>query len=160
MDPVLKNVARYVRDLLNYDEQLIKIGRVNAEQEASDENYIAIDSITQASKFSSGSKFNGQSEETNLYARQRRNVTISFYGKDAYENVDNFTMLQLSQKSNDLQFQYETTIFPATNIIDVKQLLGATYANRLDVSVNIAYNKQKTINTLRIDELKSELLQD
>lgn len=160
MNPVFKDVARYVRDLLQYDEQLIKIGRVNEEQESSGVNYIAVDSVQQARRISSGTSFDGDTEQEDLYARYNQIITLSFYGEDAYQNADDFLMLQKSQLSLDLQYTHGISVFGASNIIDIKQLLGSTYANRLDISFTVSYNKQKTINTLRIDELQSEFLID
>ena len=53
-NPIAKNVARYVRDLLDYDEQLIKFDRENTQQNDLVTNYIVINTSSPQTVISHG----------------------------------------------------------------------------------------------------------
>lgn len=151
MNPAVKLALLYVRDLLEFDEQSMTPGRINEEQVDFATNYIAIDSLSDSRALSSGNKFDGDAETMTLAKNYRETVTISFYGKDAYEISDDFIMLSGSEKATQLQESLGFTAYTSPSTIDVKMLTGQQYRNRLDVSVVCVYNKTKNISTLRID---------
>ncbi len=159
-DPLLITIARFVRDLLQYDEELISIGRNNEELENATEQRIAVDSVTGSSLLSTSKKFDGDAEKMHLSTKNIKSVTISFYGNNAYDVVDDFVLMQKTQLSYELQKQYEIAVKLASEVLDVKLLTGSTYVNRLDVTINVVYNKKKSIDTLRIEDANTSILFD
>jgi len=160
MNKVLISVAKYIRDLLSHDEQLIKIGRSDEELENSTDNYIAVDALGPAQRLTQGKKFDGDAEVMMHSVKYRQEITLSFYGVDAYDLANDFILMQSDQLSYDLQNQLQITVLKADSIIDVKLLSSDTYVNRLDVSFSLLYNKQKEISTRRIDELQYTLIEN
>ena len=158
VSPEIKLVSRFVRNLLDYDPNLIEFGRLNEEQENSSLNYIAIDSVLSSNPLAKGSSFNGDTEVQKRTRMFQKDFTISFYGVDAYTNKDLFEMMIGDQKSYDLQFELKVKVFPPKGSIDVKQLMGASYANRIDVTVNVVYNKSIEVSVKRIDTLNHTLI--
>lgn len=159
-DPLLIAVARFTRDLLSYDEELISIGRNNDKLENATDNRIAIDSTSPSSRLSSSTNFDGDEEKMHLSAKMQKPVVLSFYGLNAYDVADDFILMQKSQLSYDLQNEYGISVYLISSVLDVKQLTGSSYINRLDVSINVVYNKSKIIDTLRIDESQLSLISD
>ena len=156
-NPVLKKIYLFTQDLLDYNEDLLHIGRTNEELENSTENKIAFDSTSNATRISSSKSFDGDAEIMTLSTRWSQTVTLSFFGNDAYDVVDDFINMQLSQLAYELQYQNEITVKLASDILDIKLLTGSTYVNRLDISLNVLYNKKKEIAIRRLDELQQQL---
>ena len=87
MSDTLTAVAKVIRDLLPYDEQLIRIGRQNFEQEDFETNYIVIDALGDALLTSSTETFDGTAEELSVGGVWRGPVTLDFYGSGTYNRA-------------------------------------------------------------------------
>lgn len=151
MNPALKQLARYIRDLLIYQESLILFGMDNEELINSQENYIVVDGLSNSSE-GFAEVFDGNTEEMTYFKTTKGQVTISFYGVDAYENLSNFKLLQHSQKSYELQRDLGLAVFLPTNTTNLKNLIGSKYANRQDMDLVLQYEESIDVATLRIDE--------
>lgn len=157
MNKPLRLTALFVRDLLGHDEALIKIGRMGDNIEDFTTDYIGIDSLAPATRLSISEQFDGDAEEINHSQNWRIPVTISFYGDNAWENVTKLVLLSSSQAGFDLQKKHGLGFFIARDITDVKILTGQQYGNRYEVMVNVQYNINIDIDTLRIDTARLEV---
>lgn len=154
MNP-LKAMAIMVRDLLPHDEQLIRLGRDNFEQEEMDDAYIVVDSLA-------GSKIGN----TQSYADEVLSVgdvwslavTLDFYGTGAYDRVRRFALIFKSQQAAELARNLGITTHSAKNLQNVKQLTGQQYGERWQIEVAVWSSDQVNIDTLRIDETQLEFL--
>jgi hypothetical protein len=62
MNESLRLTALFVRDLLGYNEQLIRIGRQNYDIDDFTIGYIGVDSLGAAQRLASGEKYDGNTE--------------------------------------------------------------------------------------------------
>ena len=74
----LRKTAIFVRDLLDIDEQLIRIGRINFELEDMSSPYIGIDALGGSRHLAKSEKYDGEAEEMTYVSRYSAPVTISF----------------------------------------------------------------------------------
>lgn len=159
-DEVIVNVARFVRDLLSYDENLIEFDRENIKQELITDSYIVINSDSPVTTLTTGTDYDGDDEEMTYSASLQRPITLEFYGSDAYANKDKFRLLSKSQTAKELSKDYAFTIFNVTGETDIKKVFGSTYGNRVHLEFNIQYCPAEVIETLRIDTGVFEFLVD
>lgn len=125
--PHLKAVARFVRDLLDYDEQLIKFDRRNVQASDFSTSYIVVNGSLPQSVLARGQRFNGDAEVMTYSASVSHAIVLEFYGDKAYVNAESFMMLSESQHANELRRTHSLTIMAVSNIIDVGQLLGQSH---------------------------------
>jgi hypothetical protein len=131
--------AKYVRDLLNHPEALIKLGRVNFERKQFEMDYIAIDSLTAEIPLSIGEKY---ADDVMTYSSfTKKAFIVDFYGLNAYENVKKFKHLLRSQKSAELQDTYKIAVFGLSAITDVKELAGQQYGNRIQCELMVQFSE-------------------
>ena len=157
MNESLRLTALFIRDLLTYDEQLIRIGRQNYDITDFTIGYIGVDSLGASRRLASGEKFYGTLEQMTFQQQWIAPVTISFYGTDAWATATNFALLIQSQKSLELQESAGIGIFQASGLTDVKMLTGQQYGERQELSLNVSYATSADIDTLRIDTAQIEL---
>ena len=157
---ILKNVARLVRDLLEYDEQLIKFDRENMPESDFVTSYIVVNSSAIVNQTSVGKRYDGDAEEMTHINSQSRQIILEFYGDNAYENADRFALLAESQKAYDLKRNLDLTVGRVSSSTDVGQLLGKFYGNRVHLEMNVQFNTAATVETLRIDTAQFEFLED
>ena len=155
----LKQLALYVRDLLAYDEQLIRIGRESFVMEDFDTNYIVVDSIGPDNRISRGNSYDGELEVQTLTARLEAPCTINFYGNDAYTNATKFIVMMGSQLSQDLQDSLGVTVFTVSSLTNIKALNGQQYGNNIELQLNMQYNQTIELDVLRIDTEQFEITQ-
>lgn len=158
--PHLKAVARFVRDLLGYDEQLIKFDRRNAQVSDFSTSYIVVNGAMPQSVLARGQRFNGDAEVMTYSASVSHAIILEFYGDEAYSNAENFLMLSESQRANELRRAQGLTIMAVSNITDVGQLLGQTHGNRVHLTFNVQYAPAHDVQTLRIDTPQFQFLED
>jgi len=103
MNESLRLTALFVRDLLTYDEQLIRIGRQNYDITDFTIGYIGVDSLGSSRRLASGEKFDGTLEQMTYQQQWQAPVTLSFYGSDAWSTATTFALLIQSQKALELQ---------------------------------------------------------
>lgn len=151
-DPILIKLALVIRDLLEHDESLIQFGRLNAEQEQQNLNYIVIDSLGQETPMSKSESFNGTTEQMTYSVHVSKPVTVDFFGDAAYSLARKLKLLQPSQKSKTLQFAQGINMQSFRGPTDVRQLTGYQWGNRLQLETNVQYSVSENVGTLRIDE--------
>lgn len=79
--PHLKAVARFVRDLLDYDEQLIKFDRRNVQASDFSTSYIVVNGSLPQSILARGQRFNGDTEVMTYSASVSHSIVPSFTGR-------------------------------------------------------------------------------
>lgn len=157
MNPILVAVAKFVRDLLAYDEQLIRIGRQNFEREDFETNYIVVDALGQAQRVGSLETYDGDTEIATYGAVWRLAVTLDFFGDGAYSRALEYVNRARSQAAHDLKRTLELEVHQPGGITDVKQLTGQQYGERVQVEFTAEYSVDTAIDTLRIDEAQLEI---
>lgn len=158
--PHLKAVARFVRDLLDYDEQLIKFDRRNVQASDFSTSYIVVNGSLPQSVLARGQRFNGDAEVITYSASVSHAIVLEFYGDEAYRNAENFLMLNDSQAAKELRRKHAITIMAVSNITDVGQLLGQSHGNRVHLTFNVQYAPARDVQTLRIDTPQFQFLED
>ena len=151
-DPILIKLALVIRDLLEHPESLIQFGRLNAEQEQQNLDYIVIDSLGQEVPLSKSETFDGEEEVMTYSVHVSKPVTVDFFGENAYTLARRLKLLQPSQKSKTLQFAQGINMQSFRGPTDVKQLTGYQWGNRLQLETNVQYSVSENFDTLRIDE--------
>lgn len=158
--PHLKAVARFVRDLLDYDEQLIKFDRRNVQASDFSTSYIVVNGSLPQSVLARGQRFNGDAEVMTYSASVSHAIVLELYGDEAYRNAENFLMLNASQAAKELRRKHAITIMAVSNITDVGQLLGQSHGNRVHLTFNVQYAPARDVQTLRIDTPQFQFLED
>jgi len=157
MNESLRLTALFIRDLLGYNEQLIRIGRQNYDIDDFTLGYIGVDSLGAAQRLASGEKYDGTLEQMTYQQQWQAPVTISFYGSDAWTTATNFALLIQSQKSLELQESLGIGVFQASGLTDVKMLTGQQYGERQELTLNVRYSTSADVETLRIDTAITEI---
>lgn len=158
--PHLKAVARFVHDLLDYDEQLIKFDRRNVQASDFSTSYIVVNGSLPQSVLARGQRFNGDAEVMTYSASVSHAIVLEFNGDEAYRNAENFLMLNDSQAAKELRRKHAITIMAVSNITDVGQLLGQSHGNRVHLTFNVQYAPARDVQTLRIDTPQFQFLED
>lgn len=158
--PHLIATAKFVRDLLEHNEQLIKFDREDMAQDDFVTPYIVVNGSGVATKLSTGSNFDGENEIMNYNESYQQGVIIEFYGDDAYINARKFSLLNPSQKAADLKRQLQISISHVKTSTDVKQILGSAYGNRMHLEMNVNYCPSVNVETLRVDTAEFEFIED
>lgn len=155
-----KMMAKYVRDLLDYDPNLIHPDKKNFAQDDFSTSYIVINTSLPATRLSRGRSYNGESEVMNYNDTAQKTFTIEFYGDNAYNNASRFAVLNDSQKARDIRYLTGITVLSVSNETDVKQMIGSSYGNQINVEVNAQINRAFDVDTLRIDTPQIEYTED
>lgn len=157
--PAVVAVAKFVRDLLTYDEQLIRIGRQDFEREQFEKAYIVVDDLGEAQRIASGEEYDGSTgvESMNLSIVWRGPVTLDFYGDDAYARALDVATRMRSQAAAELQQGLGLAIFTPSGITDLKQLTGQQYGERVQMTLTVHLTNSVDIDTLRIDTAQLEI---
>ncbi|EPR2254944.1 phage neck terminator protein [Yersinia enterocolitica] len=158
--PHLIAVARFVRDLLDYDEQLIKFDRRNIISSDFAMSYIVVNGSLPQSVLARGQRFSSDAEVMTYTAAVSHSIVLEFYGYNAYTNAESFLMLSESQLANELRRKNALTIMSVSNITDVGQLLGQSHGNRVHLNFNVQYAPARDVQTLRIDTPQFQFLED
>ena len=158
MNESLRLTALFIRDLLVYGEQLIRIGRQNYDITDFTIGYIGVDSIGPARRLASGEKYDGTLEVMQYQQQWIAPVTVSFYGDEAWSTAANFALLIQSQKSLELQESLGLGVYQASGLTDVKMLTGQQYSERQELTLNVRYATTANVDTLRIDTARIDLI--
>lgn len=157
---ILKTVGIFTRDMLQYDENLIRIGRQNFERKEFETDYIVIDSIGAALPTGRLESFDGVSEVLSYGQRVSIPCTADFYGANAYANASKFRLTLRTQLAYELQVTNGIGVYSVSTITDVKALTGQQYGNRVQVEFNVQYCEVLDIATLRIDTAQTQIIKD
>ena len=158
-DPLIQT-ALYIRDLLSYDESLIKIGREGKEIKDYTIGYIAVDTLGSTSQLGSGKNFDGDAEVMTYYNRSSVPLVLSFYGAGAWDRATLFSLLIASQASFELQKTLGIAVYNARDMTDVKILTGQQYGERVELTFTLQQTNIANVNTLRIDEAQISILSE
>lgn len=158
MNESLRQTAMYVRDLLDYDESLIRIGREGFDIEDFTISYIAVDSLGAAQRLGAGETYDGDAEVMAYAEQWQAPVTLSFYGNGAWQRASDFSALTRSQKSLELQTAQGIAVHKASGLTDVKILTGQQYGERVELALNVQYSVGVNVDTLRIDHEQINLI--
>jgi hypothetical protein len=158
--PHLIAIAKFIRDLLVYDEQLIKFDREDIPEVDFNSSYIVVNGSSIANKKSTGAQFNPVTEQMTYNDSFAQSVTLEFYGDNAYTNSSNFSILSTSQKALELKAVLNLNISHVSNTLDVKQLLGSVHGNRVHLTFNAYYLPSVEVATLRVDTSQFEFIED
>jgi len=156
--PAAKRLGLFFRDLIDYPESLIKVGRVNFEQKDFEAEYVVFDQLGPSEKISSLEDFDGDNEQMNYGTIWRAPCLIDFYADGAYSRAVNFELMMRSQKAYDLRKSYGLNVYHVSSLTDVKQLTGQQYGERIQLSLMVEYNEAIAVETLRIDTAQFEFL--
>lgn len=157
MNDALAKTATFVRDLLDYDEQLIRVGRLGFDIDDFETAYIGVDALGAANRLGGGETYDGDAETMRYQQQWRAPVTLSFYGAGAWGRASNFVLLVKSQKAYELQRTLGIGVFQTSQLTDVKILTGQQYGERIEIAFNVQYSISASVDTLRIDTAQLEL---
>lgn len=157
MSPALVAIAKLVRDLLNYDEQLIRIGRHGESREDFETAYIVVDALAPAAPVGNMETYDGTAEELKLGSMWRGSVTLDFYGDSAYTRARDFSLLAKSQTAYELKRTLGINAYYASGPTDLKALTGQQYGERVQIEMVVEISADVTIDTLRIDTAQTEI---
>lgn len=155
-----KELGRYIRDLLEHNEQLIKFDHVDQTQVDPITNYIVINDSGQNDLTSNGRKYDGEAEVMTHTTSKNTLITLEFYGKDAQQNVERFCLLNHSEKARELLLKRNITVYTPTGALNVKALLGNQYGNRWHLTVLVSYTISADLDVLRIDTPNFNIIED
>lgn len=151
-DPILRLVARYVRDLLTIStEAQIVQGREGKDRRDYDSDLIVIDNLGPDRALTTGRTYNGGTETLTYTEIAQRAVTLDFYGPLAYSRAVAFRLSVPTETSRRLQESLGLTVYHPSRITDVKALTGEQWQSRLQVEIMIGYARALESETLRID---------
>lgn len=156
MDDIRVLVARYTRDLLVYDEQLIKIGRSNAYRQDNNANYIVIDESF-SEKISSSEKYDSDIEEYSQSNYYRSELNLDFFGTDAHKNAYDWVAKQGMQEAREIQKILKIEVLSPSQVQNIGALTGTYYGNRFRVIVSVRYSYQITEATLPIESAQIDI---
>jgi len=157
VNEALKRTAIVIRDLLGYDEQLIRIGRQNFARAQLEMDYIVIDGLAAMQRVASGSRFDDVNEIMTYDVLQTGRVTVDCYGVNAYSNATSIALLLNSQKALELKALNNIALYQTTGITDVKALTGQQYGERMQLELTASISISATEPVLRIDTAKIEV---
>lgn len=155
-----KQLAKFVRDLLNISEEFITIGRVN-KYDKQCEDLIVIDNLSPAIQQSVTKTYDGAGEIQTIDSLMMGQFTINFYGKNAQSNASTFVVLNHTEEARTLQKTCSISVFRVSQITNLKRLSGSHYDERYEISLNLKYNITHDVSRLRFDEAQfGEILVD
>jgi hypothetical protein len=157
VNQALKKTALFVRDLLAYQENLIRIGRGNHNIEDFETNYIGVDTIGTSIRLATGEKFDDVNEIMTHAQMWQTPIVLSFYGNDADSNASDFSCLIKSQAAFELQQTLGIGLYQASQATDVKTLTGQQYGNRIELNLNVIHTISADVATLYIESVEIEL---
>lgn len=158
IDPV-KQLAKYVRDLLGLNECFIALGRDNKYDNQKD-LLIILDDLSPALQKSVTKTYDGAVEVQTIDAAMVGLFTVNFYGNGdkAREAAFLFMGLSHSESSRTLQKTHGISIYRSSQIVNLKQLAGKTYHERYEITLNVGYNITNDLDVLRFDEAQFSFL--
>ena len=160
MNPILIAVGKFVRDLMGYDEQLIRRGRVNFEREQFETAYIVIDQLGNFTRVGGMENYNWTTEQLQIGAMWKGIITLDFFGNGAHNRAIEFSLKAKSQKAANLKNELGINIYNAKGFTDVKALTGQQYGERVQIEMTVETSRDITIEALRIAVPQTEFLNE
>lgn len=156
MADIRKVLSRFTRDLLSYNEQLIRVGRRNFERKDFDLDYIVIDE-SEGDKISHAETFDSSNDQIKYTDNYRSPMTLDFYGLNGRSNAYSWVSQLSTQRSTELQKTYGITVLSPSRVINVGALTGTDYGNRYQVNLNVWHNEEYQEETLSIDTAQIDI---
>jgi len=157
MNTAVRRTALVIRDLLAYDEQLIRIGRQNFEREQFETGYIVVDNLGAMQRKASGRVFDDVAETMTYDVLLSGIVTVDFYGKNAYATATKLGLLMNSQAALELKKLHDVTLYQYAGLTDVKALTGQQYGERVQIELTAFVSVSEIVPNLRIDTAQIEI---
>ena len=157
MSDILFIVGKYVKDLLNYDENLIIIGKENYERANFQDNLIVVD-FTSLIPIGTPYSYDGDAENESICIKMIGDFTLDFYGDNARDTAILFNGLKLSQSGYELARDANIEVFDFNQLLNLKELTNNVYTNRFQVQLKIGYTETTIVNTLTIDTFTNTLI--
>jgi len=139
---------------------LIIVGRENFDRIDTSKSFIIVDNLDPGSPIGTNYDYDGDIEEENFSIPVLGVFTIDFYGTNALTNAKAFIVKQRGQLSLELQRDLKITVFHTLRITNLKSIDGSTYNDRRQIEVNVQYNEELTVDTLRIDTAAVNIIND
>ena len=155
---VLLSLYEVVKATLNYDENLILIGRENATQETFTRNYIVVDTLASVPNGRPLKKYDDVNEIEYWHTNMTGTFTLEFYGTKARVNHANFLNLINSQDCRDAQKANEIVLFLPKNKNNLKMQTQSKFYERYEIEVVIQYAVKTAVDRLRIDTAEIDYL--
>ena len=156
MNEGVQRTARWIRDVLDYDEALILLGRRNFEREDFETAYITVDALGTEQLKSSGTEADEEAETETHRMLWSVPITMNFYGPDAHTRAKKLMALRRSQKSRNMEREHGIVVQSPENFTDVKALTGQQYGERIEVLLNVEYQHVEVVEQKRIDHAQLE----
>lgn len=148
---VLLSLYEVVKDTLNYDENLILIGRENATQQTFTQNYILVDTLGSTPSSKPIKKYDDINEIEYWHTNMTGTFTLEFYGDKARVNHTNFLNLVNSQECRDSCKKNEIVIFVPRNTNNLKMQTQSKFYERYEIEVIIQYAIKTAVERLKIE---------
>jgi len=153
-------VANYVRDVLQFDETKIIIGRLNFIQDNYSTDRIYIDTLAPRQNLGSNENFDGDLETMKYITTFKQVFTIDFIGPALDTNVNDFINLQNSERAILASEENSIRVLLSNNINNVKDLKGKIYYNRTQLEIMVTFSEQTEIDVPRFDTAQTVLTID
>lgn len=147
---VLKKIANFTKDLLQYDPELIIVSRENFDRLDTTKNYIVIDGLP-SRPIGNFSRYDGETEIQTLTTRFLGDFQILFYGIDALHNALLWQNMLNSENAFTLQSALGINIYRTTSHNNLRIEDGSNFDNLYQCDFKVKYDESVDINTLRID---------
>ena len=148
--PPIDTLRKFVRDLLGYDQALIRKGRANFDREVFERGYIIVDEGVQNKKYTQR-QYDSEAERQTISVNYVGDFTIDFFGDPARMNGDVFVGLLKSQESKNLQRTLGITIYQPSTLTNLRFLAGTDFGERYQLNLIMRYNVEHEVDLLRID---------
>lgn len=147
---MITKVCDYIKDLMPFSEDKIIIGRTNFNVDDFSDDIIIVD-VLNLVPTARNQTYNGTTEIMSYSTTSKINVTIDFFGANAFDNAIKFLNLQSSQKAIELQNSLLIGLFHSKNLKNLMEKVGTTYFNRYQLELVVISTSTTSISTLRID---------
>jgi len=158
MSEIQRRVMMLIRDLLDVNESLILPGRNNKPQGDFNTNFIEVDTLGPDTPLAATEDYNKNTEIMTHNVNAFQVMTVDFFGDDAHLNAATFRVLMRSDKALQIAKTLGIGIKAVTSFINLRQLNGQQYENRVQVEFGVHYNSTVELNVLRIDTAQLEFL--
>lgn len=153
---ILVSIARVTQAMLNYNPDLILIGRENATQENFSNNYIVIDHLASTPTSKPKRSYDYNNELETFTTTMQGTFTIEFYGNDAILNHIDFINLIGNQESRYQQKLEDIVIFDASSTNNRKMQTTSRTYERYEVEIVVQYVIKSEVERLRIESIPTE----
>lgn len=150
---LLKPIARCLRDLLVYDENLIRFGRDNYAPESYTDGVLILDYLT-ALPLDAIKSYDSDTEIETITTKYELTTLLDAYGDAGATQAYKFINKVRSENSRQLQKLYGINVFVPSGIQNLRTILGKQQLPRVEVAFTSWVTVSDTESVLRIDEIQ------